>query len=61
MKHRCPHCYQDMDLDTDFMLEEGMWEAENKGSFPCPCCEEVVHWRSFISIEQEFETDPDLL
>lgn len=63
MKDRCPHrdCNMVMDLDTDTMIRNGMFEDEATGDFKCQYCERPIYWKAFASIEHSFETDPDFL
>ncbi len=51
----CPHCLTNMNLDTDFMYQNNMFEPESSGKINCPNCGELVVWRSFEMISHDFE------
>lgn len=61
MKDLCPHCYKDMELDTDFMVQRNMFADDETGEFNCPHCDEKVYWKSYHTVNRDFEKDPDYL
>jgi hypothetical protein len=58
---RCPHCKMDLNFDTDFLYQNGMFEDEATGSFKCMYCDKDIYWKAYFVVQHDFETDPDFL